>query len=100
MVRFLGKADCALAASVVVVKVRWSGVSHFTLGAVSNCRRTDFGKMWRPNSLFESDPECSTLWYTLGLAIEIMMDWHTGGVDRPGPHYVRLWNAIADRSGA
>ncbi len=62
-----------------------SGVGHFTPGAVSNWRRTDFGKMCRPNSLLESDPECNALWYTLGLAMEIMMDWQTGELIAPDP---------------
>ena len=30
--------------------------------------------------MLESDPECKTLWYTLGLAMEMMIDWGTGDV--------------------
>ncbi len=52
-------------------------MSHFTFEAVSSWRRTDFGKMWRPNSLRVSDPECIALWNTLGFAIEMRIDWQT-----------------------
>jgi hypothetical protein len=33
----------------------------------------------------ESDPECNALWYTLGLAMEIRMDWQTGELTAPVP---------------
>jgi hypothetical protein len=33
----------------------------------------------------ESDPECNALWYTLGMAMEIRMDWHTGESTTPVP---------------
>ncbi len=70
---------------VVVVEVSRSGVSHLAPGAVSSCRRTDFGKICRPYSLLESDPEYNALWNTLGLATEIMMDWHTVELIAPDP---------------
>ena len=35
--------------------------------------------------MLESDPECKTLWYSLGLAMEMMMDWQTGELIAPVP---------------
>ncbi len=39
--------------------------------------------MCRPNSLRVSDPECIALWNTLGLAIEMRIDWQMGELMAP-----------------
>ena len=35
--------------------------------------------------MLESDPDCKMLWYTHGLAMEMMMDWQTGELIAPVP---------------
>ena len=35
--------------------------------------------------MVESDPECNTLWYTRGFAMDTMMDLHTGELMAPVP---------------
>ena len=59
-------------------EARDRGASHFPSGFASKSRSTDFGKMCSPNSLVESDPECSALCYTRGFAMDTRMDSHTG----------------------
>jgi len=76
--RFLGRFSGALVVPSIDDEARDRGASHLPSGSASKSRRTDFGKMCSPNSMVESDPECSALWYTLGFAMFTRMDWHTG----------------------
>ena len=78
MVRFLGRHIGALVVPGVGAGARDRGASHFQSGFASKRRSTDFGKMGSPNSLLESDLECSALWYTRGFAMDTRMDWQTG----------------------
>jgi hypothetical protein len=82
LMRFLGMADRARVASSasLVEGRRWrvKEENHCTSGAATNCWRTDLEKVRRPNSLLESDPVCSALWYTLGFAIERRRFWERG----------------------
>ena len=61
------------------------GESLFPSGAASDRRMTNFGKVLKPNSSWESHPVCRALWYTLGFAMERRIDWHKRELSAPAP---------------